>query len=132
VFARCRCRLIWRPRCAVNANGRTNFNCGSAGRGRAPVTSSSMTLANPPHPDTVTHAWADVLAAAGLPRVRPHDAQHSCATLIHLNGIPETVIAAWLGYTDARFTLSVYTHSNNGALADAAAKMGSIFSGAPQ
>jgi integrase len=51
---------------------------------------------------------------------------------MHLNGIPETVIAAWLGHTYARFTLSVYTQSNNGALADAAAKMGSIFSGAPQ
>ena len=89
-------------------------------------------LSNPPHPDTVTDAWADVLAAAGLPRVRLHDPQHSCATLMHLNGIPETVIAAWLGHTDARFTLSVYTHSNNGAQADAAAKMGSIFSGAPQ
>jgi integrase len=48
---------------------------------------------------------------------------------MHLNGIPETVIAAWLGHTDARFTLSVYTHSNNDALADAAAKMGSILNG---
>jgi integrase len=68
-----------------------------------------------------------VQAAAGLPRVRLHDARHSCATLMQVRGIPETVIAAWLGHTDARFTLSVYTHSNNGALADAAAKMGSIF-----
>jgi hypothetical protein len=76
-------------------------------------------LGNPPHPDNVTHAWADALAAAGLSRVRLYDAQHSCATLMHLNGIPETVIAAWLGHTDAGFTLSVYTHSNNGALADA-------------
>jgi hypothetical protein len=51
---------------------------------------------------------------------------------MHLNGIPETVIAAWLGHTDPRFALSVHNHSNNGAQADAAAKMGSIFSGAPQ
>ncbi|WP_232490811.1 site-specific integrase [Mycobacterium dioxanotrophicus] len=83
----------------------------------------------PPHPDTVTHAWADALKDAGLPHVRLHDARHSCATLMHLNGVPETVIAAWLGHTDARFTLSVYTHSTNSALADAAAKLDVITAG---
>ncbi|BBX87864.1 integrase [Mycolicibacterium aubagnense] len=82
----------------------------------------------PPHPDTITHAWADALSAAKLPHVRLHDARHSCATLMHLNGVPETVIAAWLGHTDARFTLSVYTHSNNDALAAAAVKINSMLS----
>jgi integrase len=73
-----------------------------------------------PHPDTLTHAWSDALAAAKLPHVRLHDARHSCATLMHFKGVPAVVIAAWLGHTDARSTLSVYAHSTNTALADAA------------
>ncbi|MDQ1247500.1 MAG: integrase [Actinomycetota bacterium] len=83
-------------------------------------------VGNPPHPDSLTHAWSDALKGAKLPHVRLHDARHSCATVMHLNGVPAAVIAAWLGHTDARFTLSVYAHSNDTALAEAA----TAFSGA--
>lgn len=73
------------------------------------------------HPDTVTHAWADALAAAGLPHVRLHDARQSIATEMHLRGqVPATAIAGWPGHTDARFTLSRYTHSDDEALTSAA------------
>ncbi len=81
---------------------------------------------NAPHPDTLTKAWTNALAAANLPHVRLHDARHSCATLMHLDGVPAAVIAAWLGHTDARFTLSVYAHANNAALADAAASLSKV------
>jgi integrase len=37
-------------------------------------------------------------------------------------------LAAWLGHTDARFTLSVYAHSNDNALAAAAAVLGNAVS----
>lgn len=80
----------------------------------------------PPHPDTLSKAWREALAAAGLPAVRLHDARHSCATLMHFDGVPAAVIAAWLGHTDARFTLSVYAHSNDAALADAAASLSRV------
>lgn len=86
-------------------------------------------VGSPPHPDTLTHAWRDALTAAKLPHVRLHDARHSCATLMHLNGVPAAVIAAWLGHTDARFTLSVYAHSTDDALASAATTIGGIVSG---
>lgn len=85
-------------------------------------------MGNPPHPDTLSKAWREALSDAGIPHVRLHDARHSCATLMHLNGVPAVVIAAWLGHTDARFTLSVYAHSTNAALADAATTIGSITS----
>jgi len=55
---------------------------------------------------------------------RLYDARHSCSTVMHLNAVPAAVIAAWLGHTDARFTLSVYAHSNDNALAAAAAVLG--------
>jgi integrase len=85
-------------------------------------------VGTPPHPDTLTHAWANALKAAKLPHVRLHDARHSCATVMHLNAVPAAVIAAWLGHTDARFTLSVYAHSNDNALAAAAAVLGNAVS----
>lgn len=83
-------------------------------------------LGVPPHPDTLSHAWRKALLDTGLPPVRLHDARHSCATLMHLNGVPAVVISAWLGHTDARFTLSVYAHSTDSALAAAAATFGGV------
>lgn len=82
-----------------------------------------------PYPDTLTAAWRKALANAGLPHVRLHDARHSCATLMHLSGVPTVVIAAWLGHQDPGFTLRTYAHSNHDALADAAAMLGSITTG---
>lgn len=82
-----------------------------------------------PYPDTLTAAWRKALSNAGLPHVRLHDARHSCATLMHLNGVPTVVIAAWLGHADPGFTLRTYAHSTNDALADAAATLGSITTG---
>ncbi|RIR77127.1 site-specific integrase [Mycobacteroides abscessus] len=86
-------------------------------------------LGTAPYPDTLTAAWRKALAGADLPHVRLHDARHSCATLMHLNGVPVVVIAAWLGHQDPGFTLRTYAHSTNDALADAAAMLGSITTG---
>lgn len=83
-------------------------------------------LGSPPHPDTLSKEWREALTGAELPHVRLHDARHSCATLMHLDGVPAAVIAAWLGHTDARFTLSVYAHATNDALADAAASLSKV------
>lgn len=82
-----------------------------------------------PYPDTLTAAWRKALAGAGLPHVRLHDARHSCATLMHLNGVPTVVIAAWLGHQDPGFTLRTYAHSSNDALTQAAATLGAITTG---
>lgn len=87
---------------------------------------------NPPHPDTLTKAWGKALAGAGLPHVRLHDARHSCATLMHMRGVPVAVIAAWLGHQDAGFTLRTYAHSTNDALTDAAAVLNSITTAKPK
>jgi integrase len=85
-------------------------------------------LGNPPHPDTFGKRWRKALADSGVPAVRLHDARHSCATLMHLDGVPIAVIAAWLGHSDAGFTLSVYGHSQDTALAAAAERWGAITS----
>lgn len=50
-------------------------------------------------------------------------------TLMHLNGVPTVVIAAWLGHQDPGFTLRTYAHSNDTALVDAGAILGAITTG---
>ena len=45
---------------------------------------------------------------------------------MHQRGVPLTVIAAWLGHTDASFTLRTYAHSTPSALADAATMLGGL------
>ena len=72
-------------------------------------------LGTPPHPDTVTHTWNKTLERLKIPHVRLHDARHTCATLMHLNNVPESAIAAWLGHTDPRFTLATYARIKNDA-----------------
>ncbi|ORI13869.1 hypothetical protein BJD99_12180 [Rhodococcus sp. 1163] len=74
----------------------------------------------PVHPNLLTFRWKRILESAQLKHVRLHDARHTCATLMHLQGIPIVVIAAWLGHASAAFTMSVYTHSQEDALIQAA------------
>ncbi|MCB0929822.1 MAG: site-specific integrase [Mycobacterium sp.] len=69
------------------------------------------------YPTTLDKLWKDALADAGLPHVRLHDARHTCGTLMHLNGVPITVIAAVLGHANAAFTMQTYAHSQVAAVA---------------
>lgn len=85
------------------------------------------------YPTTLSYLWRDVLAAAKVPHVRLHDARHTAATLMHLNGVPIAVIAAVLGHTDASFTQRVYAHSQTDAVTQGmAAYAGVLGKRAPQ
>src|SRR5665648_577761 len=75
---------------------------------------------SPMHPETLGLAWARLLTRADVPHLRLHDACHTCGTLMHLRGVPVAVIAAWLGHTDAAFTMRTYVHSQDDALRSAA------------
>jgi integrase len=61
----------------------------------------------------------DLADPQGPSRSRLHDARHTCGTLLHLQGVPVAVIAAWLGHADAAFTMRTYVHSQDQALRDA-------------
>ena len=61
-----------------------------------------------------------MLDSLKIKRVRLPDVRHSCATLMHLRGVPIAVIAAWLGHANAAFTLSTSGHSQDEALQAAA------------
>lgn len=81
---------------------------------------ASDEMGQPYHPNLLTFRWGKLLVDLGIDHVRLHDARHSCATLMHLRGVPIAVIAAWLGHASAAFTMSVYAHSQDGALTAAA------------
>ena len=63
------------------------------------------------HPDSLSDFWRALCTAAGVPRIRLHDARHTCATLMHLQGVPIVTISAWLGHADPAFTMRTYTHN---------------------
>lgn len=87
---------------------------------------ASNELGEPLHPDAITSRWEKMLKKLGIPAVRLHDARHSCATLMHLRGVPIAVIAAWLGHASAAFTMATYAHSQDDALKVAASSFGRV------
>jgi integrase len=76
------------------------------------------------HPNMITDRWGQLLRKLKIEYVRLHDARHSCATLMHLRGVPIAVIATWLGHASAAFTIATYAHSQEDALKDAALSYG--------
>lgn len=47
-----------------------------------------------------------------LRQVRLYDARHSCLTYLAVSGVPDVVLAAWAGHTNASFTKAKYVHPN--------------------
>lgn len=56
------------------------------------------------------------MTAAGIRHIKLHAGRHTCATLMHLQGFPVAVIAAWIGHKDASVTMRLYAHSQDDAL----------------
>lgn len=55
------------------------------------------------------HSYS-VMKRLKLRKVRLYDARHSCLTYLAVNGVPDTVLAAWAGHVSASFTKRVYVH----------------------
>jgi integrase len=70
----------------------------------------------PYHPSTLSTMWQAALRNLDVPQVRLHDARHTCATLMHLQGVPIALVAAWLGHADISFTMRTYVHAQADAL----------------
>lgn len=101
-------------RAARTGQQRERLAAGSAYRGGEYVASDE--LGQPYTPSQISDAWARMLSRLGIERVRLHDARHTCGTLMHLQGVPIAVIAAWLGHSSAAFTMATYAHSQDEAL----------------
>jgi integrase len=77
----------------------------------------------PYSPGVLSRYWREAVESAGLRHIKLHAARHTCATLMHLQGVPVAVIAAWIGHKDASLTMRLYAHSQFAALQDAGASL---------
>ncbi|POX98886.1 site-specific integrase [Mycobacterium kansasii] len=76
----------------------------------------SNEIGEPYSPAVLSRYWRDTVKAAGVRHIKLHAARHTCATLMHLSGVPVAVIAAWIGHKDASLTMKLYAHSQDDAL----------------
>jgi len=76
----------------------------------------SNEVGQPYHPQVLSRYWSDAVKAAGVRHIKLHAARHTCATLMHLSGVPVAVIAAWIEHKDASLTMKPYAHSQDAAL----------------
>jgi integrase len=80
----------------------------------------------PVHPDAYGDMFVDQAKAAGLPRIRLHDARHTALTLLLASGVPVHVVAAFAGH-DPAVTMRTYAHVTPDSLAAASAVFGTAF-----
>lgn len=76
----------------------------------------SNEVGEPYSPAVLSRYWRDTVKAAGVRHIKLHAARHTCATLMHLQGVPVAVIAAWIGHEDVSLTMRRYAHSQDDAL----------------
>jgi integrase len=74
----------------------------------------------PYHPSMLSTMWQAAIKDLDVPQMRLHDARHTCATLMHLQGVPIALVAAWLGHADVSFALRTYVQAQPEALKVAA------------
>ncbi|WP_307860467.1 tyrosine-type recombinase/integrase [Paenibacillus cisolokensis] len=61
-------------------------------------------------PGYITQYSPFVLERHQLRRIRFHDLQHSCASLLLANGVSMKEIQEWLGHSDFSTTANIYAH----------------------
>jgi len=64
----------------------------------------------PVDPGADYKAWKRLLAKAGVRDARLHDARHTAATLLLLQGVPARAVMALLGHSTVSLTLNTYSH----------------------
>jgi integrase len=77
------------------------------------------------------HAYR-TMRRLGLRQVRLYDARHSCLSYLAVNGVPDVVLAAWAGHTNASFTKRKYVHVNPEDMRAAAAAWDAFHGGTPE
>jgi integrase len=80
----------------------------------------------PTHPNSLARAFAQLIEAAGVPRIRMHDMRHSAISLMLANGIPVKVVSERVGHASATMTMDRYAHVLPGMQESAAAKLAQV------
>lgn len=111
-------RLVSALRDARERQRRERELAGSAYRSGEYVVSNE--IGDPYSPAVLSRYWRDSLARVGMRHLKLHGARHTAATLMHLDGVPTAVIAAYIGHNDPALTMRLYAHSQDDALRAAA------------
>jgi integrase len=80
----------------------------------------------PLRPDAYGDLFTGQARAAGLPRIRLHDARHTALSLLLGSGVPVHVVARFAGH-DPSVTLRTYAHADTDALNAASGVFGAAF-----
>ena len=83
-------------------------------------------LGLPLEPDNLTHAFQDIVRAAGLPPLTLHGARHTMATLMLAAGVNPKVVSERLGHAGVAITLAIYQAVLPGMQEAAAIKLDEI------
>lgn len=73
--------------------------------------------------------WPGTSPSTSPSRARPgrltrlHEARHSCLTFLAMDGVPDTVLAAWAAHTNVGFTKRVYVHPTADDMRSASAQL---------
>jgi integrase len=90
-----------------------------------PLTDSDLVFSSlegkPLLPDTVTHAWNNLVRRTGLKPITLHSCRHTHASLLLKQGIHPKVVQERLGHSSIQTTIDTYSHVAPG-LQEAAAK----------
>ena len=84
----------------------------------------------PLHPQVVSRAFAQAIAAAKLPEIRLHDLGHTRATLALQAGSHPKVVSERLRHSTIAITLDTYSHAIPAMQEEAAALIADLVSGA--
>lgn len=74
-------------------------------------------------PRNLSRFFDELIAKAGVRRIRLHDLRHTCASLQFAQGVPARVVMDVLGHSQLAMTTDLYSHVMPTALAEAAAAM---------
>lgn len=81
-------------------------------------------LGAPSDPARLRRVWYRLMREAGVPKVKPYTAsRHAAGSYLAHAGVSPDIIAAWLGHTDASFTMRTYVHARPEDLAAASAAL---------
>lgn len=81
------------------------------------------------HPDTLLKRFRRLAETAGVPAIPLHAARHTYAELALAAGTRLDVVSRQLGHASISTTANVYTHHNDEAAEEAAARIGEVLGG---
>ncbi len=122
--ARWRCRRRWSPSCAPNRAAQLRLKLARANvwdHTHDLVFCTDWGTLIDPHADY--RDWKNILRDAGVRQVRLHDARHTAATLVLLQGVHIRTVMAIMGWTELA-TAQRYVHAVDELRHEAARRMG--------